>query len=141
MTRPFTRDPIASIGVQQPPGSEPPSAGLDIHHRVADGTLTVEVAGEVDLDTAPEMGRAIIDSIDQAGGGPCVLDLTAVTFLDSAGLTALLEATLHAEDQRERLGIVVDANRPVIRPIQVTGLDEVLPLYHTIDEALHPGKP
>jgi anti-sigma B factor antagonist len=69
--------------------------------------------------------------------GPGVLDLTAVTFLDSAGLTALLEATLHAEAHRERLRIVVDANRRVIRPIQVTDLDEVLTLYHTVDEALH----
>lgn len=33
---------------------------------------------------------------------------------------------------------MVDANRPVIRPIQVTGLDTELALYHTVDEALKP---
>jgi hypothetical protein len=32
--------------------------------------------------------------------------------------------------------IVVDHTRPVIRPIQVTGLDEVLALFDTIEEAL-----
>jgi hypothetical protein len=32
--------------------------------------------------------------------------------------------------------IVVDANRTAIRPIQPTGLDQVLTLYHTIEEAL-----
>jgi anti-sigma B factor antagonist len=41
------------------------------------------------------------DSATPRGGD--VLDLTAVTFLDSAGLTALLQATLHAEDQHRSL--------------------------------------
>ena len=102
---------------------------------VAD-TLVVAVAGEVDMDTAPQLAAAILDCIDQAGGGPCVLDLTAVTFLDSIGLTVLLQATRRAEGHHEPLPIVVDSNRPVIRPIEVTGLDEVLTLYHTVEEAL-----
>jgi anti-sigma B factor antagonist len=36
----------------------------------------------------------------------------------------------------EPLWIVVGANRPVIRPIQITGLDHVLALFHTVEEAL-----
>ena len=65
-----------------------------------------------------------------------MLDLTAVTFLDCAGLTALLDATIHAEDQHRSLRIVVDSNRPVIRPIHLTGLDKTLALFLTVDEAL-----
>lgn len=105
---------------------------------MVDGTLVIAVVGEVDMDTAPALSAAIIACIDQAGGGqPCILDLTEVTFLSSAGLTALLEATSHSEARRQPLPIVVDSNRPVIRPIQVTGLDDTLTLYHTVDEALH----
>jgi anti-sigma B factor antagonist len=36
---------------------------------------------------------------------------------------------------------VVDANCPVIRPIEVTGLDDVLRLYHSVDEAVKAGGP
>ncbi len=63
--------------------------------------------------------------------------LTDVDFLNSAGLTALLDATWHADARPEPLRIVVDANRPVIRPIEVTGLDDVLALYHSVEEALN----
>lgn len=117
-------------------GTAPPPDGLAITRRVVDGTLVVAAAGEVDTDTAPELAAAVLACVDQAGGGPCVLDLTNVSFLDSAGLTILLEATLRAEGNQESLGIVVDANRPVIRPIEVTGLDEVLTLFHTVEEAV-----
>lgn len=103
---------------------------------MVDATLVVAVSGEVDTDTAPILSKAIIDYVDQAGRGPCILDLTAVTFLDSAGLTVLLDATLRAEGQRAPLRIVVDSNRPVIRPIEITGLDKELTLYHTVEEAL-----
>ena len=116
-----------------------PSAGLAIAHRVVDGILVVVVSGEIDQDTAPTLRTAVIAAIDQTRGEPCVLDLTEVTFLSSAGLNALVEATARAEARREPLRIVVDATRPVIRPIQVTGLDGVLRLYHTVDEALGAG--
>lgn len=135
--RPSDRLGVVSQG-REPGAPLPP--GLELVQREADGVLVVEAVGDVDQETAPALGAAIISGIDAAGGGPCILDLAAVTFLDSAGLTVLLEATLHAEAQREPLPIVVDSNRPVIRPIQVTGLDNELSLYHTVEEALNATK-
>jgi len=32
---------------------------------------------------------------------------------------------------------VIDHNRPVIRPIEMTGLDDLLALHTTLDQALH----
>ncbi|MGW5051466.1 anti-sigma factor antagonist [Actinokineospora sp. NPDC004072] len=116
-----------------------PPAAVDIVHRDVDGILVVEVTGEIDLESAPAVHAAVLAAIDHTAGEPCILDLTAVTFLSSAGLTALLDATTHAEKRREPLRIVVDSNRPVIRPIEITGLDGVLKLYHTVDEALNAG--
>lgn len=129
-------------GVSQRCDTDPPlPPGLDLRHRVVDGTFVIAAIGDVDTDTAPALSAAINSCIDQADDRPCVLDLSDVTFLDSAGLTALLHATLHSEAQRQPLPIVVDANRPVIRPIEVTGLDDTLTLYHTIDEAVKASKP
>ncbi len=115
--------------------------GLELVRRVVDGTLVLAAVGDVDLETAPALSAAVIACIDQPGGQRCVLDLTEVTFLNSTGLTALLEATRHSEARRQVLPIVVDGNRPVIRPIQVTGLDDILTLYHTVNEALHARNP
>jgi anti-sigma B factor antagonist len=113
---------------------------LDIVHHEVDGILVLKVTGEIDMETAPALCQAVIAGIDQARGEPCILDLTSVMFLGSAGLTALVQATRHAEQRREPLRIVVDHNRPVIRPIQVTGLDDVLSLYHSVNEADEPDR-
>jgi anti-sigma B factor antagonist len=117
------------------PASQP--AELQVTHRVVDGVPVVVATGEIDVDTASLLADAVKTSVDQAAGKPCILDLTDVDFLNSAGLTALLEVARHAEARREPLRIVVDANRPVIRPIEVTGLDDVLALYHSVEEALN----
>jgi anti-sigma B factor antagonist len=109
---------------------------MSVSRRVVDGTTIVVVTGEVDMHAAPQLSSEVIDTLDHAAGEVCVVDLSVVTFLGSAGLTALLRAAEHAEAGHEPLRIVVDSNRPVIRPLEVTGLDRVLKLYHTVEEAL-----
>ena len=38
--------------------------------------------------------------------------------------------------QPDRVGLVVDHAQPVVRPIQLAGLDNVLTLYYTVEDAL-----
>jgi anti-sigma B factor antagonist len=108
--------------------------------RVVDGqraALIVKVAGEIDVLTIDRFRAAVGTGFDQLpDGGILVVDLTDVTFLGSPGLQALVDATRTASQRREPLRIVVDATRPVIRPIMLTGLDDVLALFHTVEEAL-----
>lgn len=117
----------------------PPRLSFDT--REVDDAVVVEATGEVDLDTAPRLREAIAVALDEAADGACVVDLTGVTYLGSAGLTALVDATREAAARQEPLRIVVDANRPVIRPIEITGLDQVLNLYHSVEEALAASPP
>lgn len=103
------------------------------------GAMLLEAAGEIDLGTAPNLVDEVREALEQSETTLCVLDLTAVTFLASAGLAALTEAARYAGRLREPLRLVVDSNRPVIRPIELTGLDQILALYHSVDEALAAG--
>ncbi len=48
----------------------------------------VRLTGEIDLANAPEIGRAIAGHTTAAGA--VLIDLTEVTFLDSAGVRAVL---------------------------------------------------
>ncbi|MFD2416807.1 STAS domain-containing protein [Amycolatopsis pigmentata] len=116
-----------------------PGALRITHHPRPDGVVLIEAAGEVDLSTAPDLVDEVREALDRSETKLCVLDLTAVTFLASAGLAALTEAARHAGRLHEPLRIVVDSNRPVIRPIELTGLDRILALYHSVDEALAAG--
>jgi anti-sigma B factor antagonist len=97
----------------------------------------VRVSGEVDAMTAPRLAAAVTAALD--GERPVVVDLTSVTFLDSAGLAALVRVTERGERRGEPLRIVVDHNRPVLRPIQITGLDDRLALYDSVTDATARG--
>lgn len=109
---------------------------LHITSRLAGQAIVLAVAGEVDIHTAGRLRDAISVGFAEPAAELVVLDLTEVTFLGSFGLTALVTATREARDRREPLRVVVDHNRPVIRPIQLSGLDDVLALYHSIEDAL-----
>ncbi|WP_250009099.1 STAS domain-containing protein [Actinoplanes sp. M2I2] len=47
----------------------------------------VSLTGEIDLANAPEIGKAIVERIETAG--KVLIDLTTVSFLDSAGVRLL----------------------------------------------------
>ena len=55
-----------------------------------DGTAVVHVAGEIDLGVRAELARMLAQAC--AGGRDVVVDLSRTTFMDSAGLHALVEA-------------------------------------------------
>ena len=98
--------------------------------------IVVVVAGEVDLLTVDRLRGAVDAALVYAAARPVVVDLTAVTYLGSHGLAALAGAASMAQGRREPLRLVVDHARAVIRPLQLGGLDEVLALYHSVEQAL-----
>lgn len=109
---------------------------LHIEVRREPAAIVVFADGEVDVLTVGRLRAAVDEALIDAAGRPVVVDLTDVTFLGSHGLAALAEAASKAEQRREPLRVVVDQTRAVIRPLQITGLDEVLALYYSVDEAL-----
>ncbi|TQM11974.1 anti-anti-sigma factor [Pseudonocardia kunmingensis] len=100
--------------------------------------VVVHVTGAVDGLTATRLRTVIATALDRLDGRPLVLDLTEVGFFGSSGLRALAEGTEQAAARPgfEPLRIVVDHNRPVLRPIELTGYDAVLALYHDVDAAV-----
>jgi anti-sigma B factor antagonist len=64
------------------------------------------------------------------------VDLTHVSFLGTAGLSVLIDAACEAEWTTKPLRTVVDEHHPVIRPIQLAGLDAMLVLCDSLADAL-----
>ncbi|GAB1509704.1 STAS domain-containing protein [Actinophytocola sp. KF-1] len=96
----------------------------------ADATV-LHVRGEVDLATAPAL-RLALAGITRVERELVVIDLVAVTFLSSAGLLVLVEAT---EAGRPEVRVVAPG-RECLRPIRMTGLDSVLSIHGTLADAL-----
>ena len=84
----------------------------------------VSAGGEIDSFTAPEL-RDELDALLDAGVQDLTVDLDGVTFLDSAGLCALAAIHRRAVAQGARLRVLA-SHRAVIRPMQITGLWELL---------------
>ncbi|MGY1633308.1 STAS domain-containing protein [Geodermatophilus sp. SYSU D01186] len=95
-------------------------------------SVRLAVSGEVDSSTAPALRDAVDDAF-AAGAGEIVVDLDAVTFLDSAGLCVLAGAHRRGEEDGVRLRVLA-SGRAVIRPLQITGLWELLAV-----EQVQPG--
>jgi anti-sigma B factor antagonist len=80
--------------------------------------------GEVDASSAPAL-RARLDELLDRGVTDLTVDLTGVTFLDSAGLCVLAAAHRRAVRSDVRLHVLA-TSRAVIRPMQITGLYDLL---------------
>lgn len=85
--------------------------------------VCVAVAGEVDVETAPRMRAALEDA--RRSALPVVVDLGAVTFMDSAGFSVLASAHRIAEAGGSSLRLRAVPPR-IRRLLAILGLDGVL---------------
>jgi anti-anti-sigma factor len=77
---------------------------------------TIEPPHEIDSASV----GALVHDLDRASGADVDIDCSGVTFIDSSGLRALLEAEqrLRAEDRRL---VLVDPSAVVVRLLEITG--------------------
>jgi stage II sporulation protein AA (anti-sigma F factor antagonist) len=94
----------------------------------AEGGTKIELVGELDVATAPELRRSVDQITGGGGGGGDVwIDCSGLTFADSSGLEVLtlLAKTLRAQDRR----LVLTNLRPMVRRamdvLQITELFEL----------------
>jgi anti-anti-sigma factor len=109
------------------------TARLDITSEHADEALWVSLEGELDLSTAPPVEEFISGWLGE-GMPDLVLDLGDLEFIDSTGLEVLVKAGRAAELRSQRV-IVLGSAAQVRRVFEITGLEELMPLVATRDEA------
>jgi anti-anti-sigma factor len=88
-------------------------------------SVTVLVAGELDLHTAPRLRELLTQRLHGAVSAVTV-DLSEVTFLGMAGVRVLCEAHLLAEQQAVELQIAIGGSRSARRALMACGADEKL---------------
>jgi anti-sigma B factor antagonist len=95
---------------------------IDVRAATSSSGTTVHVSGEVDSTTAPGLRNCLLEVIARPVAGAIEVDLREVTFLDSAGLSALATAHRAAEAAGRILQMRCGTTRAVLRPLQITGL-------------------
>ncbi len=102
--------------------------------QLTDDLGLVELSGEVDLYTAPRFKEDLVGLIE-SGVEAIVIDLSQVTFIDSTALGVIISGVKRLRERDGRL-MIVAGSRPVVRILDITGLDKVLTVFDTRDEAL-----
>ena len=103
--------------------------------RPAPDTAVVTINGHLDTYSAPDVRTALINVINE-GRYRQVVDLTAVTFVDSTGLAVIVGAAKRAVARGGRLALVVDLDGRVGKVLRITGVHKAIPHAPSIDEAL-----
>jgi anti-sigma B factor antagonist len=86
------------------------------------GAHIISVRGEIHVSTAPQFAERLSAAID-SGKTSVVLDMAGVEFIDSTGLSVLLNGLRLVTQMQGRMAIVC-TNPTVLRLFQITNLDD-----------------
>jgi anti-sigma B factor antagonist len=94
----------------------------------------LEVEGELDLYTAPRL-RSSIGELVSSGASELIIDFSETTFVDSTALHVLLDGRKKVTSVGGDL-VIVCPNSHLRRIFEVTGVDGLLPLCSSMEDAL-----
>jgi len=110
----------------------------EVHFEVSEaeyhGTIVLTVQGEVDVSTAPELRERLLVVADR-GFNRVVVDLSAVSFVDSTALGVLVSGAKRLRSAGGDLRLVVTQPR-IAKVFEITGLTDLFPLYASAEEAV-----
>lgn len=100
------------------------------------GQVVIEVGGEVDMLTSPQLRATVLEHFEAGSGTELVvLALDEVTFLGTSGLAALIEVRETAHTAGVELRLACTARR-VLRPLTIAGLVPLFDIHDTVEQAL-----
>ncbi len=100
----------------------------------ADDTRLITVTGEIHVTTAPDFSNRLNDAIS-AGTRGVVIDMSDVAFIDSTGLSVLLNGLRRVTRSNGRMALVV-SNPTVLRLFEITKLDSTFDIHGSREDAL-----
>jgi anti-anti-sigma factor len=107
----------------------------DVQITLARHALVARLSGEIDMSNAEEMGATVIGATPTEASG-VVLDVSAVEYMDSAGIYVVygMRASLQARGQS--LILVIPPDSPVHDALRLSGADRPGEIAGTVEEAL-----
>ena len=98
------------------------------------GVPVVTTPEEIDITNAGRLRSALLEAA-AAGGHRVVVDMSRTQYCDTAGIHALVGAHKRAAAGDGDLRLVI-TGPTVLRIFTITGLDQVIPHFTSLDEAL-----
>lgn len=96
--------------------------------------IVVSFEGDVDLQSSPVARDVLLDAVER--NGRVVVDLSAVGYIDSSGIAALVEALQRSRQRQGGASLALAAvSDPVLRVLRLARLDRVFTIHPTLADA------
>jgi anti-sigma B factor antagonist len=96
--------------------------------------VIVMLPDEIDFTNATAATAALFAAADNPG--MVIADMSGTDFCDSSGMRMLLVARTRAKTSGATLRVVIRPGSPVARAAAILGLDQMLPVYASVPEAV-----
>lgn len=100
----------------------------------SNGVVLAEVSGEIDLSNAEDLRDEIAEWVTNEDRA-LIVDLTAVTYADSAGMNLLFLLSRRLKDHGQIFGAVLPSESQPRRAFDVVGMPGEVPMYETVEDA------
>ncbi len=107
----------------------------DIQITRAPNAVVAHVIGEIDISNAEEMGATVIGATPSEAQG-VVLDLSAVDYLDSAGIYVIYGMRSRLQARGQALILVIPPRSPVRDALRLAGAEHPGEVAEQVEEAL-----
>ena len=106
---------------------------LDVKTKSEDSVAIIEIEGEVDLYSSPDLRKALLE-MTKAQNKAILVDLAKVTYMDSSGVATLVEALQQVGKYEGKLKLanLRDAVKDVF---DLSRLDKVFDIYESVEDA------
>jgi anti-sigma B factor antagonist len=107
---------------------------LSLSTRTQQAHTVLEVGGEIDVYTAPQLRERLIELVE-GGKAHIVVDMEQVEFLDSTGLGVLVGGLKRVRAHDGSLALVCAQER-ILKIFRITGLEKVFGIYPSVEAAV-----
>ncbi|MPZ61360.1 MAG: anti-sigma factor antagonist [Propionibacteriales bacterium] len=107
---------------------------LSLDTREQDERVIIEIGGEIDVYTAPQLRERIGDLVDENHFN-LIIDMERVEFLDSTGLGVLVGGLKRVRGNDGSLRLVCTQER-LLKILRITGLTRVFAIFESVEAAL-----
>ena len=108
---------------------------MEISVRMEAETAVVEVKGDIDLYSSPQVRQTILDTLNQKTANRVIINLTGVRYVDSSGVASLVEGLQLSRKSQVRF-VLCGLNKAPRQVLELTRLIKVFEIHETLETAL-----
>ncbi len=96
----------------------------------------ISLSGDIDLETSPGVRTVLLDCV--AMRRAIIVDMSAVSYIDSSGVASLVEAYQTARKSDTRFGLA-RVSEAAMRVLELARLDKVFTIHDEVRDGLEHG--